>query len=150
MDAYTQLIEDSDRLRELIQRWRSHEDTAASMLPEASQAIRATAAAKEEILYPAIRAHAPERAALVDDAIRTNMMVEVFLAKAQEIGPGGPGFTDQIHHAAAAADELLLHERRDLFPAIRPEALPDAELARILDEMNTARAAYEADEAMAG
>ncbi len=145
MDAYAQLIEDNDSLRALIQRWRSTPRNTAELLPDMARALRTTAAAKEEVLYPAIRRHDPARGELIDDARRTNMQVEGFLSAAQRLGPEGPGFLDQAHSAAAAADELLLHERRDLYPALRGKSLRETELARIVDRFHTARAMHEED-----
>lgn len=145
MDAYAQLIDDSDSLRALIQRWRSTPRNTAALLPDTARALRTTAAAKEEVLYPAIRRHDPARGALVDDAERTNAHVEGFLSAAQRLGPEGPGFLDQAHAAAAAADELLIHERRDLYPALRGKSLRETELARIVDRFRTSKAMHEDD-----
>lgn len=143
MDAYAQLIDDSDSLRALIQRWRSTPRNTAALLPDTARALRTTAAAKEEVLYPAIRRHDPARGALIDDAERTNEHVEGFLSEAQRLGPDSPGFLDQAHAAAAAADELLIHERRDLYPVLRGASLRETELARIVDRFRTSRAMHE-------
>ncbi|NUU20835.1 MAG: hypothetical protein HOV68_04850 [Streptomycetaceae bacterium] len=146
MDAYAQLIEDSDTLRELIQRWRSTPENTAALLPEVARAIRTTAAAKEQVVYPAIRQHDPHREGFVDDAIRTNTTVDAFLTEAEALAPDKRGFLDEAHAVAAAEDDLLLHERRDLFPALKAPTMPENELARIVDRFRTARAYY-ADEA---
>lgn len=148
MDAYQQLIADGDDLRALLQRWRSNPRNTAELLPAVVRALRTTAAAKEEVLYPAIRRHAPERADLVDEAIRTDVHVEGFLAAAQRLAPDAPGFLDEAHAAAAAADELILHERRDLLPALRDDSMSELELVRIVDRFRTARALYEDDDRM--
>lgn len=42
-----------------------------------------------------------------------------FLGEALRVGPDGFGFIDQVAEAAGAADGLLLHERRDLMPALQ-------------------------------
>ncbi len=148
MDAYAQLIDDSDNLRALIQRWRSTPRNTAALLSDAARALRTTAAAKEEVLYPAIRRHDPSRGPLIEDAERTNAHVEGFLSAAQRLGPDGPGFLDQAHSAAAAADELLIHERRDLYPVLRGTSLRETELARIVDRFRTSRAMHEDDAEM--
>ncbi|MGR7000872.1 hypothetical protein ACU686_27055 [Yinghuangia aomiensis] len=89
MDGYARLIEDNDSLRDLIQRWRSTTDSAAELLPTAARTLAATARAKDQVLYPAIRNHAPERAALVDEAERINTHVLGFLGQAVEIRARG-------------------------------------------------------------
>jgi hypothetical protein len=143
VNAYAQLIEESDSLRELIQRWRSTPENTAALLPQVARAIRTTAAAKEQVVYPVIRRHDPGRERFVDDAIRTNTTVDGFLAEAEALAPDGRGFLDQAHAAAAAEDDLLLHERRDLFPALQADSMPETELARVVDRFRTARAYYE-------
>lgn len=149
MNAYEQLVEDSDRLRDLIQRWRSTPENTEALLPEVTRELRATAAAKEQVLYPAVTRQDPARADLVAEAVRTNGQVEAFLAAARDIGPGGRGFFDQSHAAAAAADELLLHERRDLFPALRSDSLPETELAGLVERVRSARARYAVEDELA-
>ncbi|GAA4991531.1 hypothetical protein GCM10023205_74570 [Yinghuangia aomiensis] len=137
MDGYARLIEDNDSLRDLIQRWRSTTDSAAELLPTAARTLAATARAKDQVLYPAIRTHAPERAALVDEAERINTHVLGFLGQAVEIGPGGYAFVENVHEAIGAADGLLLHERRDLMPALREADWADGAVAEYLTVRET-------------
>lgn len=138
MNAYSQLREDNDQLRALIARWRATPQSVARLLPQAAAELRATAAAKERELYPAVLRHDPGRAALVDEAVRTNRQVEAFLTAAEDLGPDGNGFLDEAYEAAAAADGQLLHERRDIFPALAPDNIPETELARVVDRMHIA------------
>lgn len=55
MDGYERLTADNDALRELIRQWRSTGQSAVDLFPVAARAIAATARAKEQVLYPAIR-----------------------------------------------------------------------------------------------
>lgn len=138
MDAYSQLIEDNDRLRALIARWRSTPQSVAELLPATAVELRATATAKERELYPVVVRRDPGRTKLVDEAVRTNRQVEAFLSAAEHLGPEGSGFLDQAYEAAAAADGQLLHERRDILPALTPEHIPDTELARVVERLHIA------------
>jgi hypothetical protein len=118
MDGYTRLVDDNEALRGLIQRWRATGESSAQLLPVAARSLAATAHAKDRVLYPAIRRNVPDRAGFVDEAERINAHVFGFLAQALRLAPDGLGFVDQVHEAVAAADGLLLHERRDLLPAM--------------------------------
>ncbi|MEU8138074.1 hemerythrin domain-containing protein [Streptodolium elevatio] len=142
MNAFPQLIEENDRLRALIARWRATPQSVAELLPAAAEVLRATAAAKEQELYPAVLRHDPRRADRVDEAVRTNQQVEAFLSAALQSGPEGRGFLDDAYEAAAAADGLLLHERRDLLPALEGDDVPETELDRVVGRLRTARSDY--------
>lgn len=132
MDGYARLIEDNDSLRDLIQRWRATTASAGELLPTAARTLAATARAKDQVLYPAIRSHAPEREALVDEAERINLHVLGFIGQTVEIGPGGRAFVEHVHEVVGAADGLLLHERRDLMPALREADWADGTVAEYL------------------
>ncbi|MDI2125397.1 hypothetical protein [Yinghuangia seranimata] len=132
--AYDRMVGENDALRYLIARWRSHPEDAVELFGRASRMWRATAAAKHRTLYPAIQRQVPKRSAWVEAAVRENTHINGFLGTAERIAPGGDGFLEQVYEAAAAADGLLLHERRDIFPALRDDAWPGGGADRIVDE----------------
>ncbi|WP_331771013.1 hypothetical protein OG948_46130 (plasmid) [Embleya sp. NBC_00888] len=109
---------DNRNLRELIRRWRATPQSTVALFDEADNAIRATIATKERVLYPAIRDADGHRSGYVDDAIAQARRIEGFLDSAERLGPDGPGFQDEAQDAASAMDGLLVHEQRDLLPAL--------------------------------
>ncbi|MFJ8739634.1 hemerythrin domain-containing protein [Embleya sp. NPDC127516] len=109
---------DNRNLRELIRRWRATPQSTVALFDEADNAIRATIATKERVLYPAIRDADGHRSGSVDDAIAQARRIEGFLDSAERLGPDGPGFQDEAQDAASAMDGLLVHEQRDLLPAL--------------------------------
>ncbi|MYV99946.1 hypothetical protein [Streptomyces sp. SID3343] len=127
---------DNTNLRDLIRRWRATPESTAALFGEASDAIRATAATKERVLYPAVREADPSRAGLVDSVIAQNRRIEGFLSVAERLGPHGIGFQDEAQEAAAATDGLLVHERRDILPAL--DRLSPEERERLDDDYRTA------------
>ncbi|MGC0419862.1 hypothetical protein [Embleya sp. AB8] len=127
---------DNRNLRELIRRWRATPQSTVALFEEAADAIRATIAAKERVLYPAVRDADGHRGGYVDDAIAQSRRIEAFLDSAERLGPNGRGFHDEAQDAASAMDGLLVHEQRDLLPAI--EHLPEDERDRLDREYATA------------
>ncbi|OPC78980.1 hypothetical protein B4N89_33250 [Embleya scabrispora] len=109
---------DNRNLRELIRRWRATPQSTVALFAEADAAIRATLATKERVLYPAVRKADEQRAGHVDAAIAQGRRIEAFLDSATRLGPEGAGFHDEAQDAASAMDGLLLHEQRDLRPAL--------------------------------
>lgn len=109
---------DNRNLRDLIRRWRATPESTAALFDEAAAAIRATIAAKESVLYPAVRAADPHRDARVDEAVAQSRRIEGFLEAAEERGLQHPGFVDEAQDAAAAMDNLLVHEQRDILPGL--------------------------------
>ncbi|MFI1385250.1 hypothetical protein [Embleya sp. NPDC020886] len=109
---------DNRNLRELIRRWRATPESTIALFDEADDAIRATLATKERVLYPAVRDAEGHRSGYVDDAIAQARRIEGFLDSAERLGPNGSGFHDEAQDAASAMDGLLVHEQRDLLPAL--------------------------------
>jgi hypothetical protein len=141
MDTMTELVNDNEAMRTLIQHWRATPEATAKLLPTTAHALRAMALAKEQVLYREIRAHDPARGKYVDEAVRHNDSVDAFLAEAEQITPDGFGFLDQAHAAASEADLLLLTERRDLFPALDAGHVDEEEAEQILSRYRAARRA---------
>jgi len=127
---------DNRNLRDLIRRWRATPESTAALFGEAADAIRSTIAAKEGVLYPAVRAADPDREARVDDAIAQARRIEGFLESAEERGVDHPGFEDEAQDAASAMDGLLVHEQRDILPGL--DSLSPAQRDRLDDEYRDA------------
>ncbi|WP_331766734.1 hemerythrin domain-containing protein [Embleya sp. NBC_00896] len=109
---------DNRNLRDLIRRWRATPQSTAALFGEAADAIRATIAAKERVLYPAVRAADPQRGANIDAAIAQSRRIEGFLTSAEQLGPNSSGFQDEAQDAASAMDGLIVHEQRDILPGL--------------------------------
>ena len=140
MSGVITLIKDDHRKLESV--FKQLESAEPEQVPELLQQVAELliphSKAEEEVVYPAIKAAAPDEAEDVDDGLAEHHHVEATLEQLRSSDPSAPGVDGLI---AAMIGEVRHHveeEEEEILPALA-EAVNNQELAEIGERFTAAK-----------